>query len=450
MSFLHKTQSLCPHCLRVIDANYISQIIDGKEWILLEKNCSEHGSFSVPAWVNLDNTPSFDEWYGKLIPHYVKQPQTKENKGCPYDCGLCPKHAQHTCCALLEVTKRCNLQCPICYAQSMQIKNSNSNKAPAQNADPNLASLELSLNKLLQHAGPVNVQISGGEPSIRHDLPEIIQLVHKIGFNFVQLNTNGIRLGEDCNYAATLKSAGLSLVYLQWDDDNDTSYVKIRGKSCATIKQKALQNCIKACLPVVLVCTIIKGINHKALGRILSTALQSGPLVRGLHIQPVSSFGRYPWEAKQAPRMTIPEILYELEMQSEGIVKAKHFSPPKSEHALCSFNAVYKRNVNGLIPTTQSNNCCTHIKPARQAQDFVARHWGALPTLNTQGDDFDTVINQIQHRFTISGMAFQDAYSLDLERLRKCHIHILGEDHKLMPFCAYNLTSVNGFPLYRK
>ncbi len=442
MSFLQKTKSLCPQCLRVIDAHYVKEEIQNKDWVLLKKNCPEHGHFSVPIWVNLKNTPSFEQWYKKSKPHYVKFPLTKEDKGCPYDCGLCPNHAQHTCCVLLEVTKHCNMQCPICYAQSVSAENNLEN--------PDLASLQISLEKLMQHAGGhVNIQISGGEPTIRNDLSNIIQLIKNTGFSFVQLNTNGLRLGNDNNYAQTLKDAGLSLVYLQWDDLCDESYLKVRGRACYTIKQKALQNCIDANLPVVLVCTVIKGINDSSLGAMIYNALAYGSLVRGFHLQPVSTFGRYPWDGKIAPRITIPEILYELEKQTHGMLKAKHFSPPQSEHALCSFNAVYKRHENKLVPTGESNSCCAHTNPAQKAQEFVASHWGALPSITDINDTFDATLNQIQQRFTISGMAFQDAYSIDLERLRKCHIHIISEDHKLMPFCAYNLTSADGYPLYR-
>ncbi len=443
MSFLRKTQSLCPQCLKVIDAHYVQEIIAEQEWVYLKKVCSEHGSFSTPIWVNLLNVPHFNEWYSKSIPHYVNLPHTAQDKGCPYDCGLCPKHTSHTCCALLEVTKRCNLQCPICYATSHNTHDDNAK-------DCDLAKISTSLQQLLQHAGNVNVQISGGEPTIRDDLEDIIQLVNNTGFSFVQLNTNGIRLSTEYNYAQKLKNAGLNLVYLQWDDVCDESYIKIRGKACADIKEKALANCLAAQLPVVLVCTIIKGINHKSLGNIITQALKDGPLVRGVHIQPVSSFGRYPWLGDHAPRMTIPEILYELEVQTHGMLKAKHFTAPKSEHALCSFNAVYTRKQENLVPTNINTNCCTNAIPAKKAQEFVAKHWGALPSKHSPENDFNTAINELQHRFTISGMAFQDVYNIDLERLRQCHIHIISEDDHLIPFCAYNLTSETNFALYRK
>ncbi len=442
MSVLRKTQSVCPQCLRVLDACYIVEEIEQQQWTFLQKHCPEHGTFSSPVWVNLPNTPSFQQWYTQNAPQYPSHPCTEVRQGCPFDCGLCPEHAQNTCCCLLEVTQRCNMHCPVCYA----------NTGNENTADPSLSHIETSLDVLLQHAGAVNVQISGGEPTVRQDLEQIIALVKRKGFNFVQLNTNGLRLGEEVGYAQKLKKAGLNLVYLQWDDVDDKTYVTLRGKACLHIKEKALEHCLEAGLAVVLVATIVKDINHTALGRIVQKALACGPLVRGVHLQPVSSFGRVPWAGGEAPRITLPEILYHLELQTEGMIKAKDFQQPQSEHSLCSFNAVYERLAHGGLQRSQSAGmCCTPTKPAKRARDFVATHWTA-PSFSEASchNDFDKALEKIHHRFTLSAMAFQDAYTLDLERLRRCHIHILSAEQNIIPFCAYNLTSNEGFALYRK
>ncbi len=475
MSILRKTQSLCPECLRVLDAHYVTQENEQHSWVYLQKTCPEHGFFSAPIWVDLPDTPTFSQWFPHTAPpNYPERPLTPVQHGCPYDCGLCAEHAQHTCCALLEVTQRCNMHCPICYASANDYNT-------ASTDDPTLQELEVRLEQLMHHAGAVNVQLSGGEPTMRDDLPQIITLTKNKGFSFVQLNTNGLRLGQDPAYAYTLKEAGLSLVYLQWDDMRDASYRILRGKPCLQIKEDALKHCLAAGLSVVFVVTLVKGVNDTALGDLLQKALNSGPLVRGIHIQPVSSFGRYPWNCAEnaehtdalSPRITIPEVLHALEVQSQGMIKAAHFQPPNSEHALCSFNAVYTRNKDTLQLCKSSGGCCSHApfttlesgsspSAAKKAQEFVAQHWGPINTCTSSvppatlspaplasQQDFDTVLQQIQHRFTISGMAFQDAYTLDLERLRRCHIHIMSEKNTIVPFCAYNLTSNQGFSLYR-
>ncbi len=440
MNILRKTQSICPQCLRVLDASYIVKNIDGLSWTMLQKHCPEHGDFLSPIWVDLPHTPSFQQWYKQELPQYPTLPLTSVKRGCPYDCGLCPEHGQNTCCALLEVTTRCNLHCPVCYASALE-----------DSTDPSCASLEASLEQLLHHAGPVNIQLSGGEPTVRQDLEQIITLVRSKGFNFVQLNTNGLRLGTEESYARKLKAAGLNLVYLQWDGGDDHIYTTLRGRPCLNIKERALQHCFKAGLAVVFVATIVRGVNDASLGHIIQKALDCGPLVRGVHIQPVSSFGRYPWAGSNAPRITIPEILQSLELQTDGMLKAMDFQPPRSEHALCSFNAVYEREKNSLKLARATAPCCNSQNPAKRAQEFVATHWNSvlMQDVNPR-DDFDKALKDIEHRFTISGMAFQDAYTLDLERLRRCHIHILSAEHKIIPFCAYNITSNQGISLYRK
>ena len=88
------------------------------------------------------------------------------------------------------------------------------------------------------------------------------------------------------------------------------------------------------------------------------------------------------------------------------------------------------------------------------ARDTVARRWGgAVPPEETPPDDPDSLdgaLYQLTHRrFSVSAMAFQDCWSLDLERLRNCYIHIMSPDGRLIPFCAYNLTSAEGRPLHR-
>ncbi len=444
MKLIHKTQSLCPVCLRTLDAHYVQKGQD----VFFEKSCPSHGLFSVPAWMHKPNTPDFETWCQNLRPSL-----NIPSKNCPHNCGLCNQHIRKSCCVLLEVTKNCNMSCPICYASA----------EGKSHADLTLAEIGTRLDSLMQNAGAVNIQISGGEPTVRNDLASIISLCHEKGFPFVQLNTNGLNLGDSKNgaqYTQSLKDAGLNLVYLQWDGLDDKVYTPLRGGNYAKIKEQALHNCIEADLPVLLVITLVRGINEDKLGEILEKAIAYGPVVRGIHIQPVASFGRYPWEQLQAPRLTLPEVMHALEIQSHGMLQASHFHAPNSEHALCSFSALYERQAAGLMHLGQLS-CCqpateTTSSPQIIAREFVARHWAgdnnSLPTnQHIKQDDFDRFLQKssFKQRFTVSCMAFQDAYSVDLARLRLCHIHIAEKNAKLMPFCAYNLTSSQGFALHR-
>jgi uncharacterized radical SAM superfamily Fe-S cluster-containing enzyme len=185
--------------------------------------------------------------------------------------------------------------------------------------------------------------------------------------------------------------------------------------------------------------------------------------VRGVHFQPISYFGRYPQPPSDASRITIPEIISALAEQSHGAVKREQFAPPGGENALCSFHGNFVVMPNGTLKplTTHNTSSCCAPAPADlgaiKSREFVARQWTSranLIPLQVTGPslgEWDTFIARAKtHTFCISGMAFQDAWNLDLERLRDCYIHNVSADANLVPFCAYNLTDSNGRALYRR
>ncbi|MDD2965934.1 MAG: radical SAM protein [Desulfovibrionaceae bacterium] len=461
-TLLQHTQSLCPVCLRRIDAAYVRE---GAE-VFFCKTCPQHGAFRVLAWRQAAGLADFSAWQQGRVPAYPAHPATALRQGCPYDCGLCPEHGQHTCTGLIEVTQRCTLHCPVCYAAAGQ------GAAPA---DPSLAIIERQLQALFTASGACNVQLSGGEPTLRDDLPHIIALAKQQGLGLVQVNSNGLRLGTEQGYAARLKEAGLDSVYLQWDGTDDTIFQTMRGRPCLAWKQAALQACREARLGVVLVATVARGVNDHALGDLLRFAVAQGAVVRGLHLQPVASFGRFPWELANAPRLSLPDLMLALEEQSAGMVRAADFHAPSCEHSLCSFSAVYGRDGQGGLQGVVGAACCgtgggqgavlDNASGSRRSKAFIAAHWGSPAEKGAQGsasvqgaqaamplmDDLSRFVAQAgaDRRFTLSAMAFQDALSFDIARVRGCCIHVVTEQGKLIPFCAYNLTSFEGIALYR-
>ena len=110
--FWGQTQSLCETCLKLVPAKI--QIQDNEVWY--EKRCRQHGVQSTLL--------STDAAYWRLCKDYIKpgdKPLALQNRteyGCPYDCGLCPDHEQHSCLALVEINEHCNLTCPVCFADS--------------------------------------------------------------------------------------------------------------------------------------------------------------------------------------------------------------------------------------------------------------------------------------------------------------------------------------------
>ena len=274
---LAQTESVCPVCLARVPAWRVQRGDD----VSLRKTCPQHGEFEAVIW---RGQPAFDAWVRPKVPSFPEHPFTTVDKGCPFDCGLCPDHRQQSCCVLFEVTQHCDLRCPVCFAGA----------GGRPSADPDMQTIEGWYQRLLQAGGPFNIQLSGGEPCMRDDLAEIIALGCSLGFSFFQLNTNGLRLARDAGYLRRLKEAGLSTVFLQFDGTRDAIYEALRGRALFAQKQAAVEQCIEQQVGVVLVPTLVPGVNTDAIGEIIRFALPRVPGVRGVHFQPISYFGRYP------------------------------------------------------------------------------------------------------------------------------------------------------------
>lgn len=490
---IRQTESVCPVCLKKVNADIVAY---GDE-VYMQKTCQEHGFFKTLIW---KGAPDYESWENQKMPSVQKNPAMQVEKGCPYDCGLCPEHRQHTCCVLLEVTNRCNLNCPVCFARAGE---------GDEVKEPSLEEIGEWYDSMMACGGPFNIQLSGGEPSVRDDLEDIIRLGKEKGFTFFQLNTNGIRLAKEADYAARLKAAGLNCVFLQFDGMRENAYEILRGRKMLDIKKQAIENCKKANLGVVLVPVIAKGVNEDQIGEILEFALKQMPAVRGVHFQPLSFFGRYE-PGKEKDRFTLPQLLQAIEAQTGGKMKIGDFTPAGAENAYCSFSGNFMKTEDGqLRPWNQSAGCGCGApveeipdagESAKKAQQFVARRWAASEEesccccaepepeeesccccgepeeesccccgepepeeescccCGESGDSYDTssldaFLKRVdQYTLAVSSMAFMDAWNLDLERLRDCYIHVVARKNniRLIPFCAYNLTAIDGTSLYRE
>jgi len=310
-----------------------------------------------------------------------------------------------------------------------------------------------------------NIQLSGGEPTLRDDLPEVAALGRAMGFRFIQLNTNGLRLARDPAYVERLKEAGLASVFLQFDGVNDAPYTALRGRPLFQAKVQAIRHCRQQDLGVILVPTLVPGVNIDEIGAIIRFAIENIPVVRGVHFQPVSYFGRFPLPPLDADRITVPEVMRHVEGQTSGLMKADDFAPPGCENALCSFHGNFVLMPNGAVKAltryVPANGCCRPERAedgASKTREFVAQHWSVpkveqSPPEPTQWSlgDWDVLVERSRtHMLCVSGMAFQDAWNMDLARLRDCCIHTVAPDGRLIPFCAYNLSSGRGRALYRQ
>ena len=435
-----RTKSVCPVCLRVLEA----QKTVGEHGIYLNKTCPEHGAFSALIWEG--SIKEYFMWNGESSaidpPVNGKEPQ----RGCPNDCGLCSAHLRKGCCMLLELTRRCNLECPVCYASAGKCGD-----------DPNIEDIERQYDFLMAHGGPFNIQLSGGEPTLREDLPEIIWLGRQNGFTFFQLNTNGIRLAAEPDYAKSLKAAGLNTVFLQFDGMSDAVYEALRGRPLLREKLAAIESCAAAGLGIVLVPVIAPGVNEEEAGGILRLAMTRMPYVRGVHFQPLSYFGRCALKRAERP-VTIPRMLRLIEKQTEGMMKYADFCGGGAESPYCSFHASYMRRGDGSLRLLgrRGGSCCTTSDDSRNS---VAGQWSwaegdteaAQKKSGAETASLDEFLEYARRNtFAVSGMVFQDAYDLDLERLMRCHICEVDPRHGMVPFCAYNLTDPEGLALYRE
>ena len=434
-----RTKSVCPVCLRVLDAQKRAE----KDGVYLDKSCPEHGSFSALIWEG--NLASYTAWNRENRAVDPPREGRAPSKGCPLDCGLCTEHLRKGCCVLLEVTKRCDLRCPVCFASA------------GEGEDMSMSEIARQYDWLMAHGGPFNIQLSGGEPTVRDDLGEIIRLGREKGFSFFQLNTNGLRLAAEKDYARELKAAGLNTVFLQFDALDDKVYEILRGRALLEQKKRCVENCAAAGLGVVLVPVIAAGVNEAQLWPLVEYALENSPAVRGVHIQPLSYFGRCALERPARP-LTIPAVLRLLETQSGGRLHAADFSGGGAENPYCSFHAAYRIQSDGSLKPLprrdEGGSCCTASDDSRVS---VAEQWSGESCCCGGGESelsetsaFDEFLSEVRRRtFTVSGMVFQDAWNLDLERLRRCHICEADARYGMVPFCAYNLTGEDGRTLYR-
>ncbi len=427
-----RTRSVCPVCLRPVEAARIGR----KDGIYLHKKCPEHGAFMVPIWRGrLD----FDSWRGgsKGLPK-------GQGLHCPEKCGICDEHEQGTCCALLEVTQRCNLHCRFCFADG-----------GGEGEEPGFEELKQAIALIMERCGRPLLQLSGGEPSLRDDLPQLIRYAKSLGCPYVQLNTNGIRLAEDMPYVQALAQAGLSFVFLQFDGVTEEVYRTLRGRDLFEIKRKAIENCGRCRLGVTLVPTVVRGVNETALGDIIRFGALLSPVVRGIHFQPVSFFGRYPERPEEGQRYTLDELLSDICRQTGLPFDA--FLPSCCDHPLCGFHAAFLTSFDGtLTPVNHRKNSCQCGRTtAAQNREYIGRHWTRRDKTMTDAEgtlaegvlsagvpNMELFLRQMRAgSFTLTAMAFQDAMNLDVERLHRCSLHVY-DNGTIKPFCAKYLTAV--------
>ncbi len=467
MNKIRDTKSLCPECMNVLPAEVYEE--GGKVYI--RKTCPEHGDFSDLYWGDYEQYSRASEYQanGKKLDN----PRTEKKRGCPYDCGICPEHKSHTVLAIVDVTNRCNLRCPICFAHA---------GAAGYLYEPTFEQIR-GIFKNLRSNSPVpppGLQFSGGEPTVREDLPDLIRMAKEMGFRHVEVNSNGIRFAESVEYCRTIKEAGVSTVYLQFDGVTPEPYKVARGFDLLAIKKRALRNLKEAGFhSVVLVPVLVGGVNTNQIGDIIRFAIENNDVVRCVNFQPVAITGRINKSEIEKMRVTIPDLINHAEEQTGGLVKRSDWFPIPTAVPFTEFighlkekdyidfstspfcgMATYLVIENGKVqPITKYLNVEGLIKSVRAANEkydagskTVATASAVagvmknvklgtfrkflLPVL-TNGN-YESLSNLHHNMLMLGSMHFMDPYNFDLDRVQRCVVHYATPDGKITPFCTMN------------
>ena len=462
---IRRTQSLCPECLQVIDA----EIRREGDLVVLWKECPEHGEFDDIYWSDYQLYRWAEQYYAEGAG--IENPRTQRALGCPYDCGICPEHKSRTVLGIIDVTNRCNLRCPICFANAAAV---------GYLYEPSFQEVVEMLRNLRANR-PVPVpalQFSGGEPTVREDLPKLVRAAKELGFRHVEVNTNGLRLAESVEYCRELKEAGTDTIYLQFDGVSDDIYQTTRGRALFKVKEEAIENLREAGFrSVVLVPTVCRGVNDHQIGDILRFALQHADVVRGVNFQPVSITGRIDRQQRRKLRYTIPDLMKDVERQF-GHVRTTDFFPVPAATIIVRFLEAFKRRAfvdftahphcgiatylfkegEDWVPITEVADVEAVLEALRKATETLRsgkRVRGILQALVSaryiKGSLARKLVRAVfssasykdlgafhYNAILIGCMHFMDPYNFDLARVQHCCIHYAVPDGRIIPFCSMN------------
>jgi len=446
--FYDTTTSVCSHCLRRVEA----KILIKGNLVFLEKWCPEHG------WERSLIADDAD-YYRLCREVYVKPPEMPERfntamrRGCPWDCGLCPDHMQHSCVSVVEITETCNLRCPVCYADS----------GPDTGRHLSLAEIQAMLDTVVANEGePDVVQLSGGEPTQHPDFFAVLDAAKARPIRHLMVNTNGLRLATEPDFADRLAAYQPGLeVYLQFDSLRDDSLKALRGAELADTHRRALEHLEAANLSTTLVMTVARGVNDDQIGEVIRHALQ-WKCVRGVTLQPIQDAGRV-----GAPvggghdRLTVSGLRRAVAEQS-GVFSLEDVVPvPCNPDTLAMAYALRRgeeitpltRHLGPDVMLAGPRNTisferdpalrdrlvklfATNLAPEGQAA-CLSELLCCLPRVDAPDLGYENV-------FRVLIVRLMDRHDLDLRALKKSCVHMAWPDGKMIPFETWNLFYRNG------
>jgi uncharacterized radical SAM superfamily Fe-S cluster-containing enzyme len=435
--------SICATCYQRVEGKIVFQ--DGGVYLL--KWCPQHGRERVLLADDVD-------YYRRCREVFIKTPEqplrynTGLKWGCPYDCGLCPEHEQHSCLSLVEICDHCNLNCPICYAAS----------GTARAEFRTMAEIEFMLDAVVRNEGqPDVVQISGGEPTIHPDFFRVLDAAKARPIRHLMVNTNGIRIAEDEDFAARLAGYMPDFeIYLQFDSFERDPLMQLRGADLRGIRERALERLNRHNISTTLVVTLKKGVNDGEIGKIVDFALTQ-KCVRGVTLQPIQAAGRLEKFDPARDRLTLTEVRRKL-LEQTDVFRAEDVIPvPCHPDALAM---AYALKLDGkVVPLTGLIDPQVLINGGRNTivyenDDAVREGIFKLFATNHSPQSGAGSLRELlcclprldappaltyENIFRIIIMQFIDAYSFDVRSVKKTCVHIVHPDGRLIPFDTYNL-----------
>ncbi len=462
-NFLGVTQSLCPECLAVVPAKVVSR--DGR--VYFRKACPEHGPRTdfVCSDVNWFDRTDYS-LPGKLPVTYGAEVA----KGCPYDCGLCDEHEQHTCIGLLEITSACNLECPMCFAVS----------GPG-GQHLTYDDCVRAIDRLVEVEGQAEIlQLSGGEPTIHPQFQQILSYACDQPIDIVMINTNGIRIARDAAFRELLaKFKDRIEIYLQFDGFSDAGYEVLRGESLLEVKLSAVEQLGELGIRTILVSTVQSGVNDGDIGRLVQFATERR-WVTGVSFQPATYSGRFILPEQLEQRTTFPDIIKAVVSQTNGWQETD-FSPLPCAHPNGHTLAYAFRAGDPVVPLARFVELSEHLdllsgritfnRP--RAKELIAEYLSRQPCGLGGCDESDTrlagttellqqldepTLSAAQEFFTralsetldpedmlrITTTSFMDVYNFDIRQLMKSCVHFILPSGHVIPFSAYNVLYRDG------
>ncbi len=445
--FLEMTNAICTTCFQKVEAKIISE----NNHVYMQKRCFTHGMEKVLISTDL-------EYYQKCR-SFIKPSEmplvwnTPIKYGCPYDCGLCPDHEQHSCLTLVEITDHCNLECPICFAES----------SPHRQTHRSLEHVEKLLDAIVRNEGePDIVQISGGEPTIHPQFFEILDAAKKRPIRHLMVNTNGLRIANDIEFVKRLEtySPGFE-IYLQFDSFEEDALHELRGVDLRKVRMKALEHLNEFNISTTLVVTLKKGLNDKECGKIIDYGLKQR-CVRGVTFQPIQAAGRLEDFNPATDRLTLSEVRQNILDQTNVFSSSDIIPVPCHPDALAMGYAL--KMGESVLPLTRLVSEDVLLKGGRNTivyeQDEAIRQnifklFSTNHSPNSAAHALQSLLcclPQVEvptaigydHVFRVIIMQFMDAQTLDIRSVKKSCVHIVHTDGRIIPFDTYNLFYRNG------